>query len=136
MTIEGLVRPFQTVNVFNPPRAAGTPVAPSASVVQLKWGLGGTPKTFSSSYSSSTTGFMGKKTREFKRVIQPVKIKNPDEPAQHITANITYNINVTSGAGQNFERQKINYARRADLHELALTEIAVREIEIHEIAPR
>jgi hypothetical protein len=101
-----IVRPFQLPQVTYPTRVVDTTQAAAEDIV-LTFGLEGSTKTFSCSFSESVEIYADQTTKEKSRTTQKKRIENPDDPDQHVDVELIKKLTTESGSGSKY--QKTNY---------------------------
>jgi hypothetical protein len=119
MTLERIIRPFQTGDVTPPrryvPSDAGTRASPPKNVL-LQAGKVGSTKTFTGSVNFTQTYYLDTRQKEKKftggpetaeREMQIQRIRNPDDPSQFVDIASTNKYTVQEGTGATFKRSLV-----------------------------
>ena len=112
MTIDLIIRPFQSVTVTPPRRTASAPSAPEEVVLLI--GTEGEGKTFTGNYSSSQSFYMGQIVKETTRNTTQKRIENPDDSEQHVDVANINRLTTRSGSGQQYQQTIYTYKNKKE----------------------
>jgi hypothetical protein len=102
--LENLVRPFQTGQV-TPGALRSGPVIESPDTVEFQCGSpDGSIQVFTESISSSITAYTEGERTEVARTVVPTRVKNPDDPDQHVDVDVVTGLTLVNKDGDKTER--------------------------------
>jgi len=105
MSLERIIRPFQTHDVSPPQRVTVAEDADASDVV-LAIGVVGSAKTFNGSESGSITTYQDVKIKEKERETETKHITNPDDDSQFVDVELIKKLTTERGSGQTYQKSE------------------------------
>jgi hypothetical protein len=112
VTIDLIIRPFQSVTITPPRRIASAPTEPQEVVLLI--GVEGEGKTFTGNFSSSQSFYMGQIVKETNRDTTQKRIENPDDSEQHVDVANINRLTTKSGSGQQYQKTIYAYKNKKE----------------------
>lgn len=102
MTLERVVRPFQSDSSFPTTRVTLTPPETVENVVIAVGLEGGNVKKMNGSFSLTKSKYCDQKSKTYPKKVVTQRIKNPDDEEQYVDVDVLDKIQTKRGAGQDY----------------------------------